>query len=142
RLRRGGDAVSRRAGVRPPRAPSGRPAFPASYFALHPHDPHLVAAVRLFEQDLDALLHRRGDVLADVVRPDRQLPVTAIDEDSELYAGGPTEVGKRIHRGADAPAGVEHGVYEHHAPAVDVDRHLGPVTARPSVQGGDVAGIE
>ena len=44
-------------------------------------DDHLVPALDLPQADLDALAHRGGDVLADVVRLDRQLAVPAIDED-------------------------------------------------------------
>ena len=44
--------MSRRAGVRPPRARSLEPVSLVSCLALHPHDPHLITAIRLFEQPL------------------------------------------------------------------------------------------
>ena len=48
------------------------------------------------------ILKRGGrDILADVVRADGQLPVTAIDEDSELDHARPTDVEQCVHRRAD-----------------------------------------
>src|SRR5260370_41777403 len=44
----------------------------------------LVDAVLLVDEDLDALCVRGGHVLADVVRPDRQLAMPAVDEDRQL----------------------------------------------------------
>jgi hypothetical protein len=44
---------------------------------------------------------RGGQVLADVVGPDRQLAVAAVDEDGELHARRPPEVEERVDRGAD-----------------------------------------
>ena len=45
-------------------------------------------------------LGQRGrDVLADVVRADRQLPVAAVDEDGELDRTGPADVGQRVEGG-------------------------------------------
>src|SRR5438093_2000835 len=48
----------------------------------------LVDLVHLDELHLDALVAMRGEVLADVVGPDRQLAVAAVGEDRELDARG------------------------------------------------------
>ena len=42
-----------------------------------------IEAIGLLQLDLDIVLTGRGDVLADVVGADGQLPVAAIDEDGE-----------------------------------------------------------
>ena len=55
---------------------------------------------------------RRRHVLADVVRLDRQLAVSAIDQHDELNRLRPAEVDQRVERGANRPAGIEHVVHE------------------------------
>ena len=83
-------------------------------------------AVGLGERHPDALVERGGDVLADVVGADRQLPVAAVDQDRELHGAGPAEVGQRVERGPDGAAGEEHVVDEDHPAAVDAaGRQLG-----------------
>src|SRR5205823_11226379 len=54
-----------------------------------------------------------GEVLADVVGADRQLAMTAVDEDGELDPLGPAVVEESLDRGPDRPAGVEHVVDEY-----------------------------
>src|SRR5919202_3304128 len=54
-----------------------------------------VDLVHLEQLHLDALLARGRKVLADVVRPDRQLAVAAVDEHGELHARGPAVVEDR-----------------------------------------------
>src|SRR5919202_5155439 len=61
---------------------------------------HLVDLVHLEELHLDALLPRGREVLADVVGPDRQLAVAAVDEHGELDAGGAAIVEERADRSA------------------------------------------
>ena len=46
-----------------------------------------------------------GNVLADVVGADRQLPVPAVDQDGELDDGGPAVVAQRVERRPDRPPG-------------------------------------
>ena len=53
-----------------------------------------------------------GQVLADVVRADRQLAVAAVGEHGQLDALGPAVVEERVDRRADRPAGVEDVVDE------------------------------
>src|SRR5207248_6237519 len=73
---------------------------------------HAVDLIDLEELHLDALLARGRQVLADVVGPDRQLAVAAVDEHGELYAGGPAVVEERVDRGADRAPRVEDVVDE------------------------------
>ena len=61
-----------------------------------------------------------GDVLADVVGADRQLAVSAVDQDGELDGLGPAEVDECVHRRADRAARVEDVVDEHDDLPVDV----------------------
>src|SRR6059058_1256951 len=72
-----------------------------------------VDLVDLDELHLDALVARGREVLADIVGPDRQLAVAAVDEDGELDPVGPAVVEERLDRGADRPAGVEDVIDEH-----------------------------
>ena len=129
-----------RLGLRARRRPTGRPAAASagasgSIRTLtptgsgagssdQPLDLHGVLAVDLLEVDPDELLARGRDVLADVVGPDRQLAVAAVDEDREPDRLRPTEVDERVHRGADRPARVQDVVDEDDRPAVDVERQL------------------
>ena len=94
--------------------------------AGHPEQDR-VLAVHLGEQDPDELLLGGGQVLADVVGPDRQLPVAPVDQDGELHGPRPAEVVERVERRPHRPPRVEHVVHQHHDLAVDpVRRHLGP----------------
>ena len=77
---------------------------------------HPVALVYLHELDLDALASPGREVLADVVRPDRELAVPAIDKHRELHTGGAAELEKCVDGGANRPPRVENVVDEH-------DRH-------------------
>ena len=71
-----------------------------------------VDPVDLLELHLDPLAPRRRQVLAHVVGADRQLAVTAVDEDGELHARGPAVLEQRLDRGADRAARVEDVVDE------------------------------
>ena len=77
------------------------------------------AVVGLGEGHPDALGERGGDVLADVVGADRQLPVTAVDQHRELHRAGPADVVERVQRGPHGAAGEEHVVDQDHPAAVD-----------------------
>ena len=88
-------------------------------FAGETLDLHHVLAVGLLEVDLDELLARGRDVLADVVGPDGQLAVAAIDEDREPDGLRPAEVDEGVHRGPDGPARVQDVVDEDDRATVD-----------------------
>src|SRR3954466_6048004 len=66
-----------------------------------------VDLVHLDELHLDALVARGRKVLADVVGPDRKLPVAAVDEHRELDPVWPAVVKQRLDRRPDLAAGVE-----------------------------------
>src|SRR4051812_10857144 len=83
-----------------------------------------VLVVDLLEMDLDELLARGRDVLADMVRPDRQLAVATIDEDRQPDRLGTPEIDESIHRRADRPSRVQDVVDEDHSLAVDPGRKL------------------
>src|SRR6266851_4298069 len=82
----------------------------------------LVDAVFLGDEDLDALRVRGGDVLADVIRTDRQLAVAPVDEHGQLDGPRAPEIHERIHRGSRRPPMVDDVVHQHDHLAVDV-RH-------------------
>src|SRR5262250_1870169 len=73
-------------------------------------DDDTILAIVLPHPHGDALATGRGQVLADVIRPDRQLAVPAIDEDCELNHAGPTEIDQRVERGPDRSAREEYVV--------------------------------
>ena len=68
---------------------------------------HGVAPVELFDEHRHLLTHRRGQVLADVVGLDRQLPVTAVDEHRQLYRPWPAELTERVERGPHGATGEQ-----------------------------------
>src|SRR4051812_46519265 len=76
------------------------------------HEQDLVDLVHLDELDLNALVARGRKVLADVVRPDRQLAVAAVDQDGQLDPLRPAVVEERLDRGADRAPRVEDVVDE------------------------------
>ena len=83
-----------------------------------------VELVHLDELHLDPLAARGRQVLADVVRSDRQLAVAAVDEHGELDARGPAVVEQRLDRGADRAARVEDVVHQHDRPPVEREVEL------------------
>ncbi len=90
----------------------------------NPVDQDRVLPVDLLEVDPDDLLARRRDVLADVVGPDRQLAMAAVDEHREADRLRSTEVDEGVHRRPDRPTGVEDVVDEDDRRAVEVERQV------------------
>ena len=76
-------------------------------------------------QHLDGLVARGDERAADVVGPDGQLAVAAVDEHGQLDARGSAEVDQLVERGADRAAGEEDVVDEHHGAAVDREEDVG-----------------
>ena len=93
-----------------------------------------VAVVRLVELDADTLGERGRDVLADVVRPDRQLAVATVDEDGELHPRGAPVLEQGVDRGADRAAGEEDVVDEHDRLALEREVELGAADDRLRVE--------
>ena len=131
RRRAGGDAASATGWlVRAPRRPTGRRRSPAASAAVRRavDPPRLTRPARRRlgrparsrrrprrrspRGGPDELLARGRHVLADVVGPDRQLAMAAIDEDGEADRLRPAEVDEGVHRGPDRPAGVQDVVDE------------------------------
>src|SRR5690349_563846 len=80
---------------------------------LRSRDRDLVHAVELPHAHVDVLVPRGRQVLADVVRADRELAMTAVREHGELHPGGPAVVEQRLDRGAHRAAGEEDVVHDH-----------------------------
>jgi hypothetical protein len=76
-------------------------------------------AVGLGEQHDDRLAVCRRHVLADVVGPDRQLAVPAVDQHGQLHRARAPVLGQGVQRGAHGPAGEQHVVDEHDQPVVE-----------------------
>src|SRR5579884_3645834 len=72
-----------------------------------------VVAVALLEVDPHVFVPFGREVLADVVGPDRQLPVAPVDEDGQLHRPGAAEVDNGVHGRPDRPAGEEDVVAQH-----------------------------
>ena len=92
---------------------------------------HRVLAVHFLQQHPDHLALRGREVLADVVGPDRQLPVTAVDQDGQLHRPRPPQVAERVQRRAHRPARVQDVVDQDDDLAVDAGRRHVGVTQRP-----------
>src|SRR5215212_8230201 len=87
------------------------------------NDDHPVLPIGLLQVDKHPFAARGGHVLTDVIRPDRQLPVTPVDQDRQPNGGGPPELEKRVHRGARRPSRVENIVHEDDGLAGHLERH-------------------
>ena len=83
-----------------------------------------------------------GDVLADIVGPDRQLAVAAVDEDGKLDALGAAEVDHGVEGGADRPAGEEDVVDEDDALAGDVEGDVAGRDLDAGAAGREVVAVE
>ena len=91
--------------------------------------------------DVDHLLAARGEVLAHVVGPDRELAVAPVDHDGELHGLGPAEVVEGVQGGADGTAGEEDVVdQDHHLPG-QIDRNVGDGLGEDGAQA-DVVPVE
>ena len=75
--------------------------------------------------DVDHLVAAGREVLADVVGPDRQLPVAAVDHHGELHGPQPPVGVEGVEGGSDRAPGEEDVVDEHHDRPVEVDRDVG-----------------
>ena len=86
----------------------------------------------------------RGQVLADVVGPDRQLAVAAVAEHGELHAARAAVVEEGVDRGAHGAAGEEDVVDEDDGALAGVELDVGGVDDRLAggVLGADVVAVE
>src|SRR5215470_18159673 len=88
-------------------------------------DDDTVLAIVLPHPHGDALATGRGQVLADIIRPDRQLAVPTIDQDRELDHARPPEVDQCVERGPDRSARKEHVVDQDDRLALDAEGNVG-----------------
>ena len=75
--------------------------------------------------DVDHLVPVGRQVLAHVVRPDRQLAVAPVDHHGQLDHLGPPVVAEGVERGPDGPPGEEHVVDQHHGGPGEVGGDVG-----------------
>src|SRR5215218_5871687 len=87
------------------------------------NDDHPVLPIGLLQVDKHPFVARGRHVLPDIICPNRQLPVAAVDQDRQPNGGGPTELEKRVHRGAGRPSRVENVIYEDDGFSGHVERH-------------------
>src|SRR5438477_3583052 len=88
------------------------------------HDQNFVLVIGLGEFHFDHFVRVGRHGLADDVRVNRQLAMSAIDEHGEHHFARTSEVDQRIERGAHGAAGVENVVDEHDDLVVDRLRQL------------------
>ena len=94
--------------------------------------------VGFLEADPDLLGGGGGQVLSDVVCPDGEFAVAAVDQHGEPDDPRAAEVDDGVQRGTDGAAGVQHVIDEHHDLVVDpCSRELGGVR-RPGGLVGEV----
>src|SRR5919107_3534397 len=87
------------------------------------NDDHPVLPIGLLHVDQNPLPARGRHVLSYVVRPDRQLPVSPVDQDGQPHRGRTSQLQQGIHRRPRRPARVQDVVHEHHRLAAYVERH-------------------
>ena len=104
---------------------SSRPISSRLSKLLVSNDDHPVLPIGLLQVDKHSLAARGGHVLSDVVGAERQLAVTAVDEDRELHGARPTDVAERVQGRADRTTRVED--------VVDEDDQRGTVTPANSL---------
>ena len=75
--------------------------------------------------DVDHLLAAGGQVLADVVGPDGQLPVAPVDHHRQLHRPGPPVVAEGVEGGPDGAPGEQDVVDQHHHLPGQVERDVG-----------------
>ena len=94
-----------------------------------------VGAVDLLQVHGDVVAEGRWNVLSDVVGPDRQLPMAAVDQHGQLDDRGPAVVPQRVQRGADGAPGVQDVVDQDHDGIIDTaDRDAGLLQRARRVQ--------
>src|SRR5690625_2968308 len=88
-------------------------------------DDHFVHIIVFFQIDAYLFVACRRNILPGIIRPDRQLPVAAVDQDCKGYFRWPHLVQYRIHRRPDGAACIEHVIDDDHMSAVkqDIDVH-------------------
>src|SRR5215218_2332250 len=87
------------------------------------NDDHPVLPIRLLQVDKHPFAVRGRHVLTYVVGPDRQLPMTSVDQDRQAHRRRTPELQQRVHRGARRPPRVENVVHEDDRLARHVERH-------------------
>ena len=78
-----------------------------------------IDAVELDDAHVDPLAASGGQVLADVLRADRQLAMAAVDENRELDPGRAAVVEQGIDRRSDRAPREQDVVHDDHGPPVD-----------------------
>jgi hypothetical protein len=91
---------------------------------------------------LHPLLALGGDVLSDIVGPNRKLAVAPIDQADELDRLGSSKVHQRVHRGADGAPGIDHVVDKNDDPIVDSGGHFGAAQGRAFTPGDQIVSVE
>src|ERR1035437_1792167 len=92
--------------------------FPLLQYSITPFvgsflDYDFIRAAHFRQPHADALGVGGGDVLADEIRFDRQIAVTAVNQHGQLNAAGSAEVIQRVHGGPDGPPAEQHIIDQH-----------------------------
>ena len=90
---------------------------------------------------VDELVAPRRQVLADEVRPDRQLPVASVDHDGQLHRARPPVGGERLERCPHRAPGEQDVVDEDHDAAGEVEGQVGDLLGQHRAQP-DVVSVE
>jgi hypothetical protein len=75
--------------------------------------------------DDDLLVERRWDIFADEIRFDRQVAMTAVDEDGQLNFLRPAKIIEGVHGGPDGAAAEQDVINQDHGFAGDIERDDG-----------------
>jgi len=119
-----------------PGTPGGRPA------RRSPDEQNLIAAILFFEAHLDHFLEIGRNVLPGVIGADRQLAMSAVDQNRKLNLARPAEIHQTVECGADCPAREQNVVHQHDSAAVDGKRNTGLLEDGLWADGGQIIPIE
>ena len=84
----------------------------------------------------------RRDVFPDIVRPDRKLPVAAVNQDGQLDRAGTAEVEDRFNGCPGCAAGIDHIVHKDDNLAVEVAWNTAEPGLRHVAQFGQIVPVE
>src|SRR5918995_509470 len=87
------------------------------------NDDHPILPIGLLQVDQDPLPARGGYVLPHVVRPDRQLPVSPVDQNGQPHRRRPSQLQQSVHRRPRRPTRIQNVVHEHHHLTAHVEGH-------------------
>ena len=86
---------------------------------------YLIYAIGFGQFDLYFFGAGAGDIFADIISPDRQFAVSAVNQNSQLNGAGTAKIDQSIQGGAGAASGIENIIHQDDSFTVDIGGNLG-----------------